>query len=185
MPKRESAKGTTKDCRNSLSTSLCPNLFNLVQTCSNLFKLVQKLRQSSCGRVLIPLITYLWTKSDIIVHSVVFYEEVGSFSLSWGGCFRGCSYSLLRSLPIQSLYSSQQPLILESADLGLHSGNFDPYSFHFKKKLQKMTKKERKLFFKNCQFYKSCADSILILFAAASDLSRKRWLRLTQWEIWP
>ena len=57
LPKRESAKGTTKDCRNLLSTSLCPNLFKLVQTCSilskrvpacsNLFKLLQKFQKIS------------------------------------------------------------------------------------------------------------------------------------------
>jgi hypothetical protein len=31
---------------------------------------------------------------------------------------------------IQSIYSSQQSLILENTDLGLHSGKFDQYSFH-------------------------------------------------------
>ena len=128
----------------------------------------------SCSRVLIPSKTYLWTKTDIIVHSVVFYEEVGSFSLCCGGCFRGCSYSLLYYYEVCRFNPSQQPLILESADLGLHSGNFDSYSFHFFKKLKKMPKRKE-----NCQFYKSCADSICTLL---SDL-RKHQLRLTQWEI--
>ena len=96
-------------------------------------------RQSGYGRVLIPLITYSWTKSDIIVHSVVFYEEVGSFSLSCGGCFRGCSYSLYY-YEVCRFNPSQQPLILESADLGLHSGHFDSYSFHLEKKCLKRKK---------------------------------------------
>ena len=85
---------------------------------------------------------YLWTNSDIIVHSVVFYEEVGSFSLSCGGCFRGCSYSLYY-YEVCRFNPSQQPLILESADLGLHSGHFDSYSFHLEKKCLK----RKKIFF--------------------------------------
>ena len=119
--------------------------------------------QSSCGRVLILLITCFWKKFEMIVHSVVFYEEVGSFSLSCGGCFRGCSYSLYY-YEVCRFNPSQQPLILESADLGLHSGNFDSYSFHFFKKLKKMPKRKE-----NCQFYKSCADSIRVLHTAVSD----------------
>ena len=86
---------------------------------------------TSCNKVLILRTRYLWTKSDIIVHSVVFYEEVGSFSLCCRGCFRGCSYSLLYYYEVCRFNPSQQPLILESADLGLHSGNFDSYYFHF------------------------------------------------------
>ena len=101
---------------------------------------------TSCNKVLILRTRYLWTKSDIIVHSVVFYEEVGSFSLCCRGCFRGCSYSLLYYYEVCRFNPSQQPLILESADLGLHSGNFDSYSFHLKINRKKCLKGKKIIF---------------------------------------
>ena len=38
---------------------------------------------------------------------------------------------LTKVVQIQSVYSSQQSLILERTNLGLHNGKFDQYSFHF------------------------------------------------------